>query len=692
VATKDIMSNPLLEGGPEGLPHFPAVRPEHVEPALQGTLDANRATVAAVLARAQAGAPDFQSVVVPLENCSDQLQRVWAPVSHLNAVANTPALRDAYNACLPALARYQTELGQNPELYRLFERLAAALPATAPAAERALIEHALRDFRLAGVALADAEKQRFMDIMEALAELQAKFEQNLLDSMAAWSHHETERARLDGLPGSLLERAAAAAREAGQAGWLLRLDQPTYVAVVTHARDAELRALFHRAWATRASDQAPAPAPFDNSDIMERILALRHEAAGLVGFANFAEYSLATKMARSVEEVRGFLEQLAGASRVAARREFAALEHFAGRRLDPWDIAYYSEELRREQFAISDEELRPYFPLPKVLDGLFALVGRLYGIRFEPAPEVALWHPQARYFRVRDATGEAIGAMAADFYARPEKRSGAWMDDCVSRMRLGARAQRPVAHLVCNFAPPGAGTPSLLSHDEVLTLFHEMGHVLHHLLTRVDYPSVGGIHGVPWDAVELPSQFMEGFAWEPEILRMISGHHQGGEPLPEPIIGRLNASRVFQGALHMVRQLEFALFDIRLHAEYRPGDGGRVLPLLAEVRRAVGVVPVAPYDRLPHGFAHIFGGGYAAGYYSYKWAEVLSADAYAAFEEQGVFDAGLARRFREEILEIGGTRDIGAAFRDFRGRAPDIVALLRHSGITAAAGVEAATP
>lgn len=680
------MDNPLLEAAAGGLPAFDSIRPEHVEPALEATLAANRAAIEQVLIDARAGKTGFEALILPLEEAGDRLHRMWSPVGHLHAVANTPALREAFNRCLPQLARYQTEIAQNVELYRLFETVAGTVPATRTDGARRLLDHALRDFRLAGVALPDERKQRFMELMEALAGKQALFEQNLLDAMAAWSHHETDAARLAGIPGRMLERAAEAAGAAGKAGWLFHLDQPTYVAVLTHAEDRGLRALFHRAWATRASDQPPSPATADNSRLMDEILALRHEAAVLVGFANFAEYSLATKMASSVQEVRDFLEQLVGASREAAGREFDELEGFAGHALEPWDMAFYAEKLCQRKFTIAEEELRPYFPLPQVLDGLFALVGRLYGLRLEPDERVAVWHPSARYFRVLDADGHALGGLYTDFYARPEKRSGAWMDDAISRKRLDGRLQLPVAHLVCNFAPPAAGRPSLLSHDEVLTLFHEMGHTLHHLLTRIDYPSVGGISGVPWDAVELPSQFMEGFAWEPEILAMISGHHESGEPLPAALVERLRASRVFQGGMQMLRQLEFALFDLRIHAEYAPGGDSRIMPLLAEVRKAVAVVPAAAYDRFPHGFSHIFGGGYAAGYYSYKWAEVLSADAYAAFEEEGVLNPAPAARFRHEILEVGGSRDIGEAFRAFRGRAPDIAALLRHSGITAADG------
>jgi oligopeptidase A len=678
------MSNPLLSTPPGALPAFASIRPEHVEPALLATLERNRAALHDILARHGghgSRSARFEEVVPPLEELGEALHRVWSPVSHLHAVANTPELREAYNRCLPHLSRYQTEVAQNAALYRLFEVIAAGVPADRSDGARALLDHALRDFRLSGVALPEAEKQRFMAVIESLTELQARFEQNLLDAMAAWSHHESEAARVEGVPDYCLEHAASAATAAGRPGWLFRLDQPTYVAVMTHAKCRELRAILHRAWATRASNQAPSPPAHDNTTIMAQILALRHEAAGLVGYANFAEYSLATKMAKSVAEVREFLENLARASRPAASADFAALTSYAGHALEPWDVTYYAEELRREKYAISDEELRPYFPLPRVLQGLFQLVERLYGLRLEADETTSLWHPTARYYHVRNAGGERVGGLCTDLYARPEKRSGAWMDDCVNRMKRDDGLQRPVAHLVCNYSAPGAGQPSLLSHDDVLTLFHEMGHALHHLLTRVDYPSVAGIHGVPWDAVELPSQFMEGFAWEAEILRLISGHWQHGGALPDAMIERLRASRVFMGGMDMVRQLEFALFDLRIHAEYRVVEPKPVLETLREVRQAVAVVPAAAYDRFPHGFGHIFGGGYAAGYYSYKWAEVLSSDAYAAFEEQGVFNAGLAQRFREEILEVGGTRDIAAAFRAFRGREPDMAALLRHSGI-----------
>ena len=462
----------------------------------------------------------------------------------------------------------------------------------------------------------------------------------------------------------------------------LQLDQPTYVAVVTHADDRELRQSVYRAWVTRASDQADYSPGHDNSALMEQILALRHEAATIIGYANFAAYSLATKMASSVAEVREFLIDLLRHSRDAARRELKELEAFAGQPLEPWDIAYYSEKLRDEKYSISDEALRPYFPLPTVLAGLFGVVEKLYGIRIVAVPGMVAWESHVEFFRLVDRNGREVGGFFTDFYARSTKRSGAWMDQCLNRLWNESDRQVPIAHLVCNFSLPTGDTPSLITHDEMVTVFHEMGHVLHHLLTRIDYPSVGGINGVPWDAVELPSQFMETFAWEPEVVALCSGHYQTGEPLPATVLASLRESKNFQSALQMVRQVEFALFDLRIHAEYSPGEGARVMDILAEVRDAVAVIRHPEWNRFAHAFTHIFGGGYAAGYYSYKWAEVLAADAFAAFEEAGLFDPDLARSFRENVLEIGGSRDIGAAFVAFRGRPPHVDALLKQSGIS----------
>ncbi len=673
-------TNPLLETG--GLPAFHRIRPEHVEEAVTATLAANRAELERLLAEAEAGSPGFDDAVLPIERLSDRLHRVWSPVRHLQSVDNSPELRAAYNACLPAISRYETELGHNQRLYELYRALGERDVAGSGEGAGRLLELAIRDFRLSGVHLPPAQKARFKAIMEELATTEAAFEQNVLDSAAAWSLHIQDASRVRGVPAIVLEPAAERAKAGGLAGWLFHLDQPTYVGIVTHADDRELRRSVYRGWVTRASDQADYSPGHDNTALMDQILALRHEAAGIIGYPGFAAYSLATKMAKSVDEVRDFLIELVRHSRDAARQELAELESFAGRTLEPWDTAYYSEKLRHHRYSISDEALRPYFPLPRVLAGLFSVVERLYGVRIEAVAGVATWEPRVAYYRLVDPAGREVGGFFTDFYARPTKRSGAWMDQCLNRLRDPAGLQVPVAHLVCNFAAPTADTPCLITHDEMVTVFHEMGHVLHHLLTRIDYPSVGGINGVPWDAVELPSQFMETFAWEPEVVALCSGHYQTGEPLPGELLAALRASKNFQSALQMVRQLEFALFDLRIHAEFDPAAGSRVMDILAEVRDAVAVIKPPAWNRFAHAFTHIFGGGYAAGYYSYKWAEVLAADAYAAFEDAGLFNPELARRFREHVLEIGGTRDIGEAFVAFRGRPAQVDALLRQSGIS----------
>ncbi len=672
-------TNPLL--ATDGLPAFHQIRPEHVEPAVLQTLEANRAALKRLLDEAEGHEPGFDAAILPLERLADQLHRVWAPVRHLQSVVNTPALRAAYNACLPAISRYETEIGHNQRLYALYRRLGERTGLVAGEGAARLVEHAIRDFRLAGVHLPPDQKARFKAIMEELTTAEAAFEQHVLDSAAAWSLHITDAGRVSGIPAMVLAPAAARAAGAGQAGWLFQLDQPSYVAIVTHADDRELRQAFYRGWVTRASDQADYSPDMDNSALIERILALRHEAAGLIGYPDFAAYSLATKMAKSVDEVRTFLLELVNHSRDAARRELAELEAFAGQALEPWDIAYWSEQLRHQRYAVSDEELRPFFPLPRVMDGLFAVVERLYGIRIQAVPGLPAWEPHVQYYRLLDDSGTEVGGFFTDFYARSTKRSGAWMDQCLNRLQDSGHLQVPVAHLVCNFSPPTAEAPSLLTHDEMVTVFHEMGHVLHHLLTRIDYPSVGGINGVPWDAVELPSQFMETFAWEPEVVALCSGHYQSGAPLPAQVLTGLRDSRNFHAALQMLRQLEFALFDLRIHAEYQPAAGSKLMALLAEVRDTVAVIRAPGWNRFAHAFTHIFGGGYAAGYYSYKWAEVLAADAFAAFEEGGLFNPDLARRFRETVLEIGGSRDIGEAFVAFRGRPAHVDALLRQSGI-----------
>jgi len=672
------MTNPLLTDVP--LPAFAAIEARHAEPAIRQLLEGNRREIAALLA---SGADSWETLVVPLERMHHRLARAWSPVGHLNGVMNSDELRAAYNACLPLLTAYHTEVGQNAGLCAAYQRVQDREgPALGPE-QRKVVENALRDFRLAGVSLPEERKQRFGAVMERLATTQAQFDENVLDASNAWSRHVADERELEGLPANAVQRARNAAAAAGRDGWLLPLDAPTYQTVLTHAVSEPLRHDFYEAWVTRASDRGPHAGRWDNSTLMDEILALRHEAAGLVGFANFAEYSLATKMARDSGEVLDFLQRLARVSRPAAEREFAELEQHAGRKLHAWDVAFHSERLKDERLQVSEEALRPYFPSPRVLAGLFTVVNRLYGVRMVANPSVEVYHPDVRYFDVVDRDGTPRGGLFLDLYARPKKRGGAWMDECVGRIRLAGAASLPVAYLVCNFMPAVDGRPSLLTHHEVLTLFHEFGHGLHHLLTRVDCPSVAGINGVPWDAVELPSQFMENFAWRDEVLPLISAHVETGAPLPRDLLDRLQASRTFQAGMQTVRQLEFALFDFRLHAEFAPGAPSRINETLAEVREAVAVVRPPEYNRFPHSFQHVFSGGYAAGYYSYKWAEVLSADAFGAFEERGVFDTATARRFLGSILERGGSRDAMEAFVEFRGRKPEVEPLLRQLGLAA---------
>ncbi|MEJ2602923.1 MAG: M3 family metallopeptidase [Gammaproteobacteria bacterium] len=674
------MSNPLLEKS--DLPRFPELEASHVLPAVRTTLEENRRRLEELLADEHS---DAESLIVPLEEMSHRLSRLWSPISHLHMVTSDPAWREAYGEALPLLTEYATELAQNETLHRRFETLAESLPEDADPGLRKLLEHALRDFRLAGVGLPEADKRRFREIRQKLARAATRFEQNLQDSTDAWSLCIEDADRLSGLPESTRQRARREAESEGLTGWRFTLDQPTYQAVMTHADDRQLRRTYYEAWMTRASDEGPHDPRHDNAPLIEEILALRHEAARITGFSNYAEYSLASKMAPGVEQVIGFLTELAERSLVAARSELAAVEEYAGQTIEPWDLAYYSEKLKQENYAVSDEELRRYLPAPKVLEGLFHLARELYGLDVKPRDGIAVWDDSVTYYDVRDADGTLLGGFYADLYARPGKRGGAWIDECIIRKGIGDERVAPVGYLVCNFSPPQDDDPSLLTHDNVVTLFHEFGHMLHHLLTRVDYPSIAGINGVPWDAVELPSQFMENFAWRYEVLAHASAQIGTGEPLPGALFDKLYASRNFNAGLQMLRQLEFGLFDFRLHAEYSPGQGSRSAHILEEVRDLVSLVRPPAWNRFANSFAHIFAGGYAAGYYSYKWAEVLAADAFSAFDESGIFDPATAERFRENILEVGGSRDIMEAFVDFRGRGPSLEALLAASGIAQAA-------
>jgi oligopeptidase A len=669
------------------LPPFSAIRPTDVEPAIRELLTENRAALERLL---ENGGPTWDSVVAPIETMQHRLARTWSPVSHLNGVMNSDELRAAYNACLPLLTAWHTELGQNERLYAAYESVLKQEGPNLSGPQRKLIENALRDFRLAGVALSADKKARFKAVMEQLATLQAKFDENVLDATNAWLRQVTQESELAGLPAPIVARAKAAAEEKQQSGWLFSLDAPNYQAVMMHAEHEPLRRDFYEAWNTRASDQGPTAGKWDNTALMEQILALRFELANLVGFASYAEYSLATKMAKSVADVSGFLQQLAAVAKPAAQREIDELTKLAGRALNAWDVSFYGERLKRQRFNLSEEALRPYFPAPVVLKGMFAVAEKLYGVRIVErqvgAGGVDVYHDDAKFFDILNSDGSRRGSFFIDLYARPKKRGGAWMDECVGRMSMQGSRHLPVAYLVCNFMPPpdaAGGKPSLLTHSEVVTAFHEFGHGLHHMLTRIDYPSVAGINGVPWDAVELPSQFMENFAWREEVLPLISAHIETGAPLPAEELKRLQGSRSFQAGMQTVRQLEFAMFDFRMHAEYGPGKPNHVAQTLAEVRERVAVVKPPAFNRFPQSFSHIFSGGYAAGYYSYKWAEVLAADAFSAFEEQGVFNHAVAQKFLNSILEKGGSRDAMDAFVEFRGRKPNIEPLLKQSGLAA---------
>ncbi|MBX9606276.1 MAG: M3 family metallopeptidase [Gammaproteobacteria bacterium] len=649
---------------------------------IDALLAAQRARIAALTSQTE---PDWDSIVAPMEEMADELHRLFGPLSHLHNVADNEALRAAYTECVARVSAFGAELEQNAALCAAYQKLRAS-PAFAgyDRAQRRLIDNALRDFRLGGVDLPDATKARVTTLRVELAQLANRFEEQVLDATQGYALDVDDEARLAGLPASTLAMARARAEQQGLGGWRLTLDLPCYVPAMSNLADRDLRRALYEAYTTRASEQGPQAGKHDNGPVMHELLARRQELARLLGFGNYAELSLATKMAPSTDAVIAFLEDLARQARPAAAREFAELEAFARAELGlealaAWDVAYAAEQLRRHRYQLNQEELRPYFPLPRVRAGLFDIAGRVFGLAFEPVSGVDTWHPDVEFHAVKDADGEPLGFFYLDLYARAGKRSGAWMDDCLPRWQQGPATQLPVAYLNCNFTPPQNGRPSLLTHDEMTTLFHEFGHGLHHLLTTIGRPAVAGINGVPWDAVELPSQFLENWCWSRESLDLLSAHVDTGEPLPRALFDRLNAARHFQAGMQTVRQLEFALFDFKLHRDYAPGLD--IQALLDDVRRAVAVVTPPAWNRFQHSFTHIFAGGYAAGYYSYKWAEVLSADAFERFTEEGIFNAATGRAFRETVLANGGAEDALELFRRFRGRDPEVAPLLRQAGL-----------
>jgi oligopeptidase A len=677
-----MMTNPLLSNA--SLPPFSKIEPKHVVPAITELLAQTRSVVQNSL---QQSPYTWENLVDPIENADDKLNRAWSPVSHLNSVMNSEKLRQAYEACLPKLSAYATEMGQNLQLFNAYQALKQSPHFNhLTVAQKKVINNTLRDFQLSGINLSPEKQQRYKEIVQQLSELSSHYSNHVLDATNAWTKVISEVKTLQGLPESALIQAKQAAEQANQTGWLISLQFPSYSAVMTYADDAALREEHYRAFATRASELGE-NLDWDNSEIMEQLLSLRHEMAQLLGFSNYAELSLATKMADQPQDVIDFLENLAQKSRPYAEKDLQDLskfaqEEYAVKQLNAWDIGYYSEKMRQHYYQLSQEEVKTYFPADKVVQGLFSVVNKLYGLQISEINEFDRYHEAVRFFRCEDKNNNLRGHFYLDLYARAQKRGGAWMDDCVGRKKRGENIQTPVAYLTCNFTPPAGELPALLTHDEVTTLFHEFGHGLQHILTQVDSLGVSGINGVEWDAVELPSQIMENWCWEQEVLTLISGHYQTGETLPENLYIKMLAAKNFQAGMMMARQLEFSLFDFRIHQEFDPKQGGRIDETLATIRKQIAVVIPPEFNRFPHSFSHIFAGGYAAGYYSYKWAEVLSSDAYSLFEEKGIFDSQTGMAFLTEILEKGGSYGAMELFKNFRGREPNTEALLRHNDMT----------
>lgn len=680
------MSNPLLTF--TDLPLFSQIKPEHIQPAVEKAIADCRAKVEEVLA--SDAAPSWESIIIPLAETDDRLSRIWSPVSHLNSVQNSEALREAYEACLPALSEYGTWVGQHKGLYEAYKSIKESETfATLSQAQQKTMVDELRDFELSGIGLPADQQKRYGDISKRTSELSSNFSNNVLDATMGWSKHITDEAELSGLPESAMAAAKAAAEAKELDGWLLTLEMPSYIPIMTYADNKPLRREIYEAFVTRASDRGPNAGKWDNTDLISEELQLRHEVSRLLGFASYSEKSLATKMAESPTQVLGFLNDLAAKAKPQGEREVEELKAFVKEEfdideLDLWDVTYYSEKLKQKLYQISDEELRPYFPESKAVSGLFEVLNRLFGMTVVEREGVDVWHESVRFFDIFDSTNTLRGSFYLDLYAREHKRGGAWMDECrVRRITENGELQTPVAYLTCNFNKPVGGKPALFTHDEVVTLFHEFGHGIHHMLTQIDVASVSGINGVPWDAVELPSQFLENWCYEEEALAFISGHYETGEPLPKEMLDKMLAAKNFQSAMFILRQLEFGMFDFTLHTNYDPDLGAKVLETLAEVKAKVAVLPSVEWNRFSHSFGHIFAGGYGAGYYSYLWAEVLSADAFSRFEEEGIFNTETGQSFLNNILEMGGSEEPMELFKRFRGREPQVDAMLRHAGIGA---------
>ncbi len=677
--------NPLLDYS--GLPPFSQVRPEHVKEAVTKAIDACKKIIIAVSDKYK-NDPTWDNSIAPVEEADDRLSKVWGVVSHLNSVNNTEELRKAHDECLPMLSEFSSWAGQYKPYFEILKKIedSDAFGRLSIPQQKA-IKNSIRDFKLSGIDLPEDKQAEYTKIVSRLSELQSKFSNNVLDATHGYTLHVTDKERLKGLPESALSLAKSEASNRKLDGYIFTLEMPSYLPFMTYCEDRELRRELYTAYNTRSSDIGPNAGKWDNAPLMDEILSLRHREAKLLGFETFAHLSLATKMADKPQTVISFLEDLAKKSHAQGQKEVAKLEAFAKEqgldKLEPWDLAFYSEKLRQKLYAYSEEELRPYFPEDKAIRGMFECAHRLYGITLKQRFGVDVWNENVKCFDVyEDRFGSIIGTLFMDLYARPGKNGGAWMDECLTRRyRNDGVLQLPVTYLICNFSRPVGRKVSLLTHDEVVTMFHEFGHSLNHLLTKIDIADVSGINGVPWDAVELPSQFNENFAWQEEVLNFLSSNITTHKPLPKEKLEALLKAKNFESAMAMLRQIEFALFDFRIHLEYDESKGGRIFEILNDVKSKVAVTPQFKDSRFPNNFTHIFSGGYSAGYYSYKWAEVLAADAFSKFEEDGIFNKETGREFMELILASGGAYDPLKNFEEFRGRKPEVDALLKQSGI-----------